>query len=122
MNSYRGYRRAHDSDPATDGAPELLSSFVELGGTQEWANAIGNQNKTSTRVGAPLKATAIRDAAQALHEAGVDTTKALRERAADSEQLAHVERAWRAVVGQKSGITWHYVQMLAGIPGISRTG
>jgi Helix-turn-helix domain of resolvase len=32
--------------------------------------------------------------------------------------LASVELAWRGVVGQRSGITWHYVQMLAGISGI----
>jgi len=29
-----------------------------------------------------------------------------------------VETAWLGVPGQRSGITWHYVQMLAGIPGI----
>lgn len=29
-----------------------------------------------------------------------------------------MHRAWRAVPGQCSGITWHYVQMLAGIPGL----
>jgi hypothetical protein len=29
-----------------------------------------------------------------------------------------VEAAWRAVLGQRSGITWHYVQMLTGIPGV----
>jgi hypothetical protein len=29
-----------------------------------------------------------------------------------------VEASWRKVSGQSSGITWHYMQMLAGIPGV----
>lgn len=118
VDAYRKHRRAQGSNPSTDGATELLASFAELGGAQQWADQIGNQNKTSTHAGAPLKAAAIRDAAQALRDVGVDTADTLRERARDTKQLADVERSWRAVVGQTSGITWHYVQMLAGIPGI----
>lgn len=29
-----------------------------------------------------------------------------------------VEASWRAVTGQRSGITWRYVLMLAGVPGV----
>jgi hypothetical protein len=46
---------------------------------------------------------------------GVDMHLSGRENAGP---LAVVETAWRAVPGQRSGITWHYVQMLAGIPGV----
>lgn len=118
VNAYRDYRRIQGGDPATDGVPELLQTFDELGGPEAWASKIGNQNKTSTRPNAPLKAVAIRDAAAALVSVEVTTTQALRETAKNPDKLRVVEAAWRAVVAQRSGITWHYMQMLAGIPGI----
>ena len=118
IDAYRRYRRERDADPYVDGVPELLATFDELGGPDGWAHKIGNQNRTSTHAGAPLKATAIRDAATVLAAEGVGTTRALLERVEDTTRLAIVEAAWRGVVGQRSGITWHYMQMLAGIPGI----
>jgi hypothetical protein len=60
----------------------------------------------------------IRDAARVLDEAGISTTADLRNAAKDEAQLASVEAAWRAMTGQGSGITWHYMQILAGIPGV----
>lgn len=115
---YRAYRRGHGGEPNTDGVPELLATFDELGGPDGWSQKIGNGNRTSSRAGAPLKAAAILHAAKTLAAEGVDTTAGLRETAADADCLAAVEAAWRRVVGQRSGITWHYMQMLAGIPGV----
>src|SRR4051794_39743676 len=51
---YRSYRIEQGADPNTDGARELVGSFDELGGPEAWSLRIGNQNKTSTRAGAPL--------------------------------------------------------------------
>lgn len=115
---YCAYRREQGGDPNTDGVPELLTTFDELGGPNGWAQRIGNRNRTSTHAGAPLKAAAIRDAALALTAEGIDTAAGLREAAQDAGRLARVEAAWRAVPGQRSGITWHYVQMLTGIAGV----
>ena len=114
---YRSYRREQGGDPNRDGIPELLATFDELDGPQGWAQRIGNNNRTSTRSGV-LKSQAIRDAARVLHEAGIETAADLREAAQDEAHLAQVEAAWCAVTGQRSGITWHYMQMLAGIPGV----
>jgi hypothetical protein len=50
--------------------------------------------------------------------AGVATVQDLLEIAKSPEPLRAAECAWLTVPGQKSGITWHYVQMLAGIEGI----
>lgn len=61
---------------------------------------------------------AIRLAAQVMIANDIFTAKALRLAAGDADQLKAIEGAWLLVPGQKSGITWHYVQMLAGIPGI----
>jgi hypothetical protein len=118
VDTYRRYRREQGGDPNVDGVPELLATFDELGGSDSWSQRIGNRNRTSTHADAPLKATAIRDAAVALAVEGIETTAALRKAADDATALAPVEVAWRAVAGQRSGITWHYVQMLAGIEGV----
>ena len=117
VDRYRAYRRAQSGNPNSDGVPELLATFEELGGPDGWAGQIGNRNRTSTRNGV-LKAEAIRDAAQTLAAEGIETAAALRDAAGDEDRLARVGAAWRDVTGQVSGITWHYVQMLAGIQGV----
>ena len=115
---YRAYRRDQGSDPNRDGVRELLATFDELDGPAGWAATIGNNNRTSTRGPGVLKSEAIRDAARVLDTAGITDTRDFRKAAEDEAQLAQVAAGWRAVVGQRSGITWHYVQMLAGIPGV----
>lgn len=117
VDAYRAYRRSQSGEPDTDGVAELLATFDELGGPDGWAAKIGNRNRTSSR-GGVLKAEAIRDAAAALAGHGIDSSAVLRETAADTSCLAVVESAWRKVTGQRSGITWHYMQMLAGIPDV----
>jgi hypothetical protein len=63
---------------------------------------------------------AVPESSSALHERRgyIDAAGGLREAAEDAGRLAVVEAAWRAVPGQRSGITWQYVQMPAGIPGV----
>ncbi|OBA98273.1 hypothetical protein A5666_22790 [Mycolicibacterium fortuitum] len=114
---YRDYRRGEGGDPNTDGAAELLATFDELDGPDGWSQKIGNGNRTSSR-GGVLKAEAIRDAARVLAAEGIETTVALLGTAEDEERLERLRKAWCAVKGQRSGITWHYLQMLAGIPGV----
>ena len=114
---YRSYRREQGGEPDLDGVPELLATFNELGGPEGWAKEVGNRNRTSTR-GGVLKAEAIQDAARVLGADGVETTGALVDAAADEMRLDRLRRAWCAVPGQRSGITWHYMQMLAGIEGV----
>lgn len=117
VDAYRAYRRAQDGDPNADGVPELLATFTELDGPDGWAEEIGNRNRTSTR-GGVLKSEAIRDAATVLAADGIETTTALHTAAADEARLEQMRKAWCAVKGQRSGITWHYMQMLAGIEGV----
>lgn len=118
LRNYRTYRREHGGDPNTDSAADLAATFKELKGHMAWAKRIGTRNKTSTHKGAPLKAYAIEAEANAMVEMNVETTQDLRAVAEDTDKLARVKKAWLQVPGQRSGITWHYVQMLAGIPGI----
>lgn len=114
---YRAYRRGQGGDPNRDGVAELLATFDELYGPEEWAKNIGNRNRTSTR-GGVLKAQAIRNAASVLDAAGISDTAGLRDTAEDESRLEQVRRAWCEVEGQRSGITWHYALMLAGMPGV----
>lgn len=118
VRRYRDYRGKQGGDANRDGANELVATFSELNDPGEWTKVIGNQNKTSTRQGAPLKAVAIQSAAEAMVKQGVLTGEALRDVATNPERLASVRDAWLAVPGQKSGITWRYVLMLVGVPGV----
>lgn len=117
LDRYRAYRRAQGANPGTDGVSHLLATFVELGGPDAWAARIGNRHRTSTR-GGVLKAEAIRDAAATLAAEGIKTTAALRTASANPPRIARAEAQWRTVRGQRSGITWRYLLMLAGVPGV----
>lgn len=113
---YVDYREKQDANAYSDGTAELLDTFKATGGPQDWAQTIGNGHRTSTRAGAPLKAVAIRDVAKVLAAEGIATTADLRD--VDVARRKNFEAAWRKVVGQRSGITWRYAGMLAGMPGV----
>lgn len=117
IDSYRAYRRVRKGDPHTDGTAELLKTFTDLGGSSGWAKEIGNGNRTSTRAGAPLKAEAIRQAALVLSDAGITDAAKLRV-VAETPEIADVKAQWLCVPGQRYGISWRYVLMLAGVPGV----
>ncbi|GFM17881.1 MULTISPECIES: hypothetical protein [Mycobacteriaceae] len=118
VKNYRAYRREHGADPNADSAADLAATFAQLGGHEAWAKRIGNGNRTSTHRGAPLKAYAIEVEAKNMIDLGVLNAEDLRIAAEDPDALAKVKKAWLKVPGQGPGVTWHYVQMLAGIPGI----
>lgn len=65
-----------------------------------------------------LKSEAIRDAARELDAEGIRNTDLLRKVAEDKAQLEQVRKEWCGVKGQRTGITWHYMLMLAGIEGV----
>ncbi|MBU9764943.1 heme peroxidase [Mycobacterium sp. TNTM28] len=118
ITRYRGCRAAQGADAENDGAAELLRNIDELGGADAWAAQIGNRRPTSPAAGAPLKAEAVRKAAEALVALGIQTTEELRAAAADDVRREAAKAAWCAIPGQRSGITWEYTQMLARIPGV----
>ena len=118
VNNYRAYRCEQGGDPNTDSAADLAATFEQLNGHEVWAKRIGNGNRTSTHKGSPLKAYAIEAEANSMIDVGVMTAEDLRTAANDADALARVKKAWLKVPGQGPGVTWHYVQMLAGIPGI----
>ena len=116
LRHYIDYRLVQGGNADTDNVGTLLGTFNELGGPQQWATMTNNRKPASTTKGAPLKAEAIYDAASRLHERGIDSADALR--AATTDELSDTKMAWTTVSGQRSGITWNYFLMLAGIPGV----
>jgi hypothetical protein len=115
VDRYRHCRLHQAGNPERDGTSELLKTFADLGDPGGWSRTIGNANRTYSRSWAPLKAEAVFDCATVLHNAGITTTAVLRGR---TPELGAVREAWRRAPGQKSGVTWHYLLMLAGMPGV----
>ncbi|SEE22622.1 hypothetical protein SAMN04488554_1846 [Ruania alba] len=111
----RRYRDHRGETARSDGTRELLDTFDRLGGVQGWVATIGTRNLTSSR-GGVLKAEVIETAALTLHKQSVTTTRELR--AIGSEDLIDLKRQWLSLHGQRSGITWRYMLMLAGVAGV----
>lgn len=117
VDRYIAYRRDSGADALTDGTPELLATFDELGGAEAWAEQIGTKNKVSTSRGAPFKAEAVQAVAQALYGQGINTADDFRA-VASSNEAETLKSIWTATPGQRSGLTWNYAQMLAQIPNV----
>jgi hypothetical protein len=116
IQRYRGQRR-WQGNPDEDGLPELLAFYGTVGGVDSFIDTVGTRNLVSTQPGAMRKGEAAFHAATALHDLGVDTAEQFR--SADGTPLAEqVREAWRSVPGQRSGISWRYLRMLAGLPDV----
>lgn len=116
VRNYVDYRHIHGGNAETDTVSTLLRTFGELGSPRRWAAVTNNRESTSAAPGAPLKAEAIRDAADLLRRYGVDTSLDLR--TATDANLVAMKNAWITVPGQHSGASWNHFLTLAGIPGV----
>ncbi|MGW5555604.1 hypothetical protein ACWER9_00080 [Micromonospora sp. NPDC003944] len=117
VRRYREVRLADGRDADRDGASDLLRCIETLHGADGFAERVRNRQRVSTHANAVRKAEAVHRAAQALLQAGVETVEDLRV-AAISPDEAGVKSVWLALPGQHSGISWHYLLMLAGLPGV----
>jgi hypothetical protein len=107
--------RAEQGADGQHDAPEDLLAFIADHRSQAFADAVKNRQRTSTRSGI-LKAEAVKLAAELLAKHGINTPADLRE--LDAEDLAALEADWRAITGQRSGISFEYMLMLCGIEGV----
>lgn len=110
VDRYRNLRGAEVANG--DGAPELVAVFDEIG-VNGFIRTVGSRHRISTQPGAMLKAEVIHKAA-ALLSHNAPTIPDLQRRAADQD----LEARWRGLPGQRSGITWRYLLMLANVPGV----
>ncbi|MEV7595663.1 hypothetical protein AB0O42_35930, partial [Streptomyces sp. NPDC089922] len=117
VSRYTTHRRLVGGDAAHDTLTDLLALYDRLGGTNSFATTVGTSNRVSTQPGATLKSEAVHQAATTLHRLGIDTATQFRQ-AQGTDLGTQAETAWRAVPGQRSGISWRYLRMLLGIPDV----
>lgn len=117
VSAYCEYRRAQNADPHHDGPVELLSTFEELGGSDKWASHMKNRKPASTSPHAVLKAEVVCKAAMLLQVHKVLTPADLGPwTALDGSSL--LQKAWKALPSQSSGITLNYLFIIAGYQSI----
>jgi hypothetical protein len=117
VGRYRDYRTSEGGNPDTDGADELARTIRRLGGPYAWATTIADHRPATTDGAVPSKAAAIVTLSKLLPRHWVRTTADLRSVADDRLALKAIERAWRALPGQGSGMTWEAALILAQVPG-----
>jgi hypothetical protein len=113
LDRYKSWLTSAQRGSPDRSASQLIDDIDAVGGGDAFAELVNNRGRTSTRNGI-LKAQAVRDAASNLVTVGIDSTIDLRTRSGDRE----VERAFKATRGQSSGISWHYLLILAGVEDI----
>lgn len=115
VERYRCLAANQGRDADQDGCRDLIASVAEIGGPERFAEALSNRQRTSSRNGI-LKAEAVALSAQALVDTGVDSVANLK--ALAPEGLQDVQARFRGVHGQGSGLSFDYLLMLAGLPGV----
>lgn len=118
VSRYRDARTGLGAAPCLDGANDLIASFADLGGVQPWAASIGNGQRAWSRQAAPLKASVILSAAESFARHDIDDVADLVAARAEPHEWSDLADSWLRLPGQRSGIGWRYLQMLAGIPGV----
>lgn len=108
-----GFADADDHD-----LTDLLAAIEQAGGTDGWRSGVGTRHRTSTR-GGIFKSEALKQAAQALVAVGIKSTVDVHN--ATDAQENRAEQACRSVRGQRSGISWHYLLLLAGVEEVNLT-
>lgn len=112
---YRAYRSRDGADADQDTATDLADVIDRAGGPEGFAEIVANRQRTSSR-GGILKAEAVRIATDVLTDAGIMAIGDLA--SATPEQLAESRERWTAIRGQGSGLSWDYLLMLSGMPGV----
>jgi hypothetical protein len=118
LDRYRRRRSDAGADPDRDGPAELLREIESCGGPEGFADALSNHWRAWQRTTAPYKTQVIYEAAQLLVAGSVcdrsDLEVALRDEAVHQQ----LKKGWLRLPGQRSGLTWRFFVMNAGMPGI----
>jgi hypothetical protein len=110
LDRYRDIRSS-TAGGVSDTPAMLAQTIRDCGGSESFAAEVKSRHRTSTRNGI-LKAEAVQRAATVLADAGIETSQDLG-RANDDIRVS-----WLGIPGQRSGVSWRYFQMLAGVEGI----
>jgi hypothetical protein len=118
LDRYRRRRCEAGANPEMDGPAELLAEIRSCGGPGGFADALGNHWRAWQSKTAPYKTEAIHGAAQLLVTESVHNRQDLQAALQISTRHDALKRGWRGLPGQRSGLTWRYFLMNAGMPGI----
>lgn len=118
LDRYRKRRREAGQDPNLDGPAELLDEIAKCGGPERFAEALENRWRAWSQKAAPLKTQVIQQAAELLHGESVNTCEQLEAALEKPTTRDALKRGWLDLPGQRSGLTWRYFLMNAGMPGI----
>lgn len=113
----RGFGGIRDAQKCADGPSEFLEWVKSLNTHEKAADEVSlrlkNGNKTSSAHNAVLKSEAVIRACQILQSMNVESTFDL------ISSIDEVKPRWLyEVPGQRSGISWRYLLMLSGSPGV----
>lgn len=118
VRRYRDNRLSRGGNPDVDGADALFADVAAAGGAVPWSVQVGDRSPIGAP-GSPLRAEAVSVLCRSLLQFGARTTGDLRTAAEDPRDLKEIERAWRGVPGQRSGVTWTYLLVMARVAGIT---
>ncbi len=120
LGSYRALRATEGADGSTDSPSDLVAAGERWGGAAGFAERTGYRWRAWSNQSAPLKAAVALEAAALLDAHGLHTVDDVRRALTDpdAQERSEVKRQWLRLPGQRSGITWGYFLMLAGVPGV----
>jgi hypothetical protein len=118
LDRYRRRRSEAGASPDTDGPAELVAEINSCGGPAGFADALDNHWRAWQHKSAPYKTDVIHGAAQLLVTESVHNRDDLQAALEIPTRHDALKRGWRGLPGQRSGLTWRYFLMNAGMPGI----
>ena len=113
ISRYRQHRSSLGADPDCDSLNALLATIDQAGSPEGFADLVNNHQRTATR-GGVLKAETVAIAARMLTAQAINHPADL-QAAIRTGRAEHIEEIWRTAPGQRSGISWRYLLMLAGV-------
>lgn len=111
LNKYKALSVSSGRSGRDDGPAELVEMIVSLGGPDKFAEEVGSRHRTSSNNGI-LKADAVLRAATLFVEKRVATTAEV------AVRWTELKPGWHGIPGQRSGVSWKYLLMLAGVDGV----
>ena len=120
VSRYVDHRKDEGADPTQDTATDLVNFIERSGGAEAFAEMTGYRWRAWSSKTAPFKAEVALDAARLLKAHEYESIASIRERLADREERENsdIARGWYRIPGQRSGLTWNYMLMLSGLPGV----
>lgn len=116
---YQQRRAGEGGEPHADTASDLIAASERWGGVQGLSEAT-NKWRCWANHDAPLKAEAALCAAKILAAHNVEDIDDVRSHldAPTQQDSSPIKRGWIQIPGHRSGLTWTYFLMLAGVPGV----